>query len=82
LQEGADNEIEDKKKNLRLVLLIKDFDDKLMTEAIKHISRLLFPPHFLCSKFVKFLFYLQRSEADATRGRQNCEAAQRLFRRR
>jgi len=33
-----DHEVEDKKLELRLLMLLKDFDDKLLQEAIKIIS--------------------------------------------
>ena len=33
-----ENEVEEKKLELRLLMLLKDFDDKLLQEAIKIIS--------------------------------------------
>lgn len=35
---GVDNDVEEKKIMLRLLLRLKDFDDKLMKEAVKTIS--------------------------------------------
>ena len=36
--EQVENDVEDKKVELRLLMLLKDFDDKLLREAIKIIS--------------------------------------------
>jgi len=37
-QQELDTDVEDKKVELRLLMLLKDFDDKLLREAIKIIS--------------------------------------------
>ena len=37
-QVDQENEVEEKKLELRLLMLLKDFDDKLLQEAIKIIS--------------------------------------------
>ena len=37
-QMEQENEVEEKKVELRLLMLLKDFDDKLLQEAIKIIS--------------------------------------------
>ena len=41
-EEGEDDEVREKKSTLKILLLIKDFDDKLMLEAVKQISSLVF----------------------------------------
>jgi len=35
---GQENEVEEKKVELRLLMLLKDFDDKLLKEAVRIIS--------------------------------------------
>lgn len=37
-QQGQETDVEDKKLVLRLLMLLKDFDDKLLQEAIRIIS--------------------------------------------
>lgn len=37
-QQGQESDVEDKKLVLRLLMLLKDFDDKLLQEAVKIIS--------------------------------------------
>ena len=37
-EDGDQRDVEDKKVELRLLMLLKDFDDKLLREAIKIIS--------------------------------------------
>jgi len=38
-KEGEEGEVREKNTSLKLLLIFKDFDDKLMQEAVKTITR-------------------------------------------